>query len=101
MDNVYNFPNPFAESTYFTFSLSHRSSVKLTIFTLTGKVIFEKEVTCDPGFNSIFWNGHDADGDNVANGIYLYTMKAEASDSQQVSGNERSIEYTGKIAVAR
>lgn len=101
LENVYNFPNPFARSTYFTFSLSHRSAVKLTIFTLTGKAIFEKSVICGAGFNRIFWDGRDGDGDRVANGIYLYKISAQASDPQQVSGNEKSIDHTGKIAVAR
>ncbi len=101
LDNVYNFPNPFPESTYFTFTLSHRSTVTLMLFTLTGKVIYEKEVICDAGFNTIKWNGRDADGDRVANGIYLYKLKARASDPQQISSNEKSTEYTGKVAVAR
>jgi hypothetical protein len=101
MDHVYNFPNPFAERTHFTFSLSHRSAVKLMLFTLTGKVLFEKEVICDAGFNAICWNGRDADGDKVANGIYFYKIKAQVSDPEQVSSNEKTIEYTGKIAVAR
>jgi hypothetical protein len=101
LGNVYNFPNPFAESTYFTYTLSHRSEVTLMLFTLTGKVIYQRVVVSEPGFSSIFWDGRDADGDRVANGVYLYKIRAQAADAQQITGNERSMEYTGKIAVAR
>lgn len=101
LSNVYNFPNPFKEVTYFTFNLSHRSIITLTVFTITGKTIYKKEVFCDFGFNRIVWNGRDADGDKLANGIYFYKIKAHASDEQDQFSHDKKEEYIGKIAIAR
>jgi len=101
LSDVFNFPNPFKETTYFSFNLSHRSFVILSIFTITGKTIYKKDMVCEPGFNRIFWDGRDADGDRIANGIYFYKIKAKATD--EAFENQRGDEaiYRGKIAVAR
>jgi len=101
LNNVYNFPNPFKETTYFTFTLSHRSDVKLTIFTVTGKTIYKKDITCALGFTKIFWDGRDADGDRVANGLYFYKIEARAISDMISSNVGTKAEYRGKIAVAR
>lgn len=99
LSNVYNFPNPFKKTTYFTYFLSHRSSVTLTVFTITGKTIYKKNIVCEPGFNRILWDGRDADGDRIANGVYFYKIKAQASDAQD--NFQSKVEYRGKIAIAR
>jgi hypothetical protein len=100
MDKVFNFPNPFKKHTYFTFNLSHSSLVTLSIFTISGKMIYKKEITCDRGFNRILWNGEDADCDRVANGIYFYKIKAKSISDGSQFNNIDEVEYTGKIAVS-
>ncbi len=79
--NVLNYPNPFSNSTQFTFELSQPAEVQIMIFTLGGRKIME----IDPeyftgGFHTIDWNGRDAYGNELANGVYLYRLKAVGVD---------------------
>ncbi|MFQ6614083.1 MAG: FlgD immunoglobulin-like domain containing protein, partial [Fidelibacterota bacterium] len=76
--NVMNFPNPFRVSTDFTFELSEPADVTIDIFTLKGRKIHTLgPVATDAGFNTISWYGRDAYGQNLANGVYLYRIKAK------------------------
>ncbi|MBI4535246.1 MAG: hypothetical protein HY708_03140, partial [Ignavibacteriae bacterium] len=77
---VYNYPNPFATDTYFTFMLTgSRPPDELTIriFTISGRKIREINVpaaSLQVGFNRIYWDGRDNDGDEIANGYYFYRI---------------------------
>jgi hypothetical protein len=101
LSDVYNFPNPFKEFTYFTFNLSHRSFTTLTLYTVTGRTIYQKDIVCEPGFNRILWDGKDADGDKVANGVYFYKIKARVTVEDDDFRDGSRAEYIGKIAIAR
>ncbi|RJP69480.1 MAG: T9SS C-terminal target domain-containing protein [Ignavibacteriales bacterium] len=78
--DVYNYPNPFKDDTYFTFNLTgeqlpDRFSIK--IFTVTGRLIKEIEVDNSKlqfGFNKVYWDGKDEDGSTLANGVYFYKI---------------------------
>lgn len=85
---VYNFPNPFRQETYFTFVLSGAPvELAIRIFTVSGRKIRELNLpqsALQVGFNRVLWDGRDSDGDEVANGYYFYqiTLKGEGkSDS--------------------
>lgn len=89
--NVMNFPNPFSTSTQFTFELSQAAEISITIFTLGGRSIFKFEPEdFTVGFHTIDWDGRDAFGDELANGVYLYRLKAVNSDE--------SASFIGKLA---
>jgi hypothetical protein len=86
--NVYNYPNPLRDETYFTFKLPQiPDELKIKIYSIAGRLIREIEV--DPSvlkydFNKIYWDGRDEDGDELANGVYLYKMiikKGDKTDS--------------------
>ncbi|MFO7445142.1 MAG: T9SS type A sorting domain-containing protein, partial [Ignavibacteriaceae bacterium] len=76
--NVYNYPNPFTERTDFTFRLTQiPDELKIKIYTIAGRLIREiikpqAELRFD--FNTIAWDGKDEDGDQIANGVYLYKI---------------------------
>ncbi len=95
--NVYNYPNPFKDETYFTFKLTQiPDELKIKIFTIAGRMIKEfvlssPELKYD--FNRILWDGRDADGDIIANGVYLYKVIAK-------KGNEAT-ETIQKLAIIR
>jgi hypothetical protein len=76
--DVYNYPNPFARDTYFTFRLTQLpDELKIRIFTVAGRLIKEiskKSSELNYDFNRIHWDGRDQDGDYLANGVYLYKM---------------------------
>ena len=88
--NVYNYPNPFKNDTYFTFEL--RGTVvpeefQVKIYTVAGRLI--KELTVPPsamniGFNRIYWDGRDEDGDEISNGIYFYKVISRLNNETKV-----------------
>ncbi len=82
LKNVYNYPNPFKTDTYFTFQVGSiiPETFDIKIFTVAGRLIREINVPSSelqPGFNRIYWNGRDQDGDDLANGLYFYKIIAK------------------------
>jgi hypothetical protein len=81
--NVFNFPNPFASETHFTFMLTdYADEVEIKIYTIAGRRIQDIQVL--PQFNAnykVYWNGQDHDGDEVANGVYFYKILAKSRGS--------------------
>ena len=86
LTQVFNYPNPFTNETYFTFQLRGAElpdGVNIKVYTIAGRLIWHFEVPVSdmtPGFNKIYWNGKDQDGDDVANGVYLYKVIASFKD---------------------
>ncbi len=81
---VMNFPNPFAETTAFTFWVSQSCDVKISIFTVTGRLIRTLgHLKAETGFNHFTWDGRDEEGDALANGIYLYRIDARCGTGSQ------------------
>jgi len=95
--NVYNYPNPFKDETYFTFKLTQiPDELKIKVYTIAGRMIKEfilssSELKYD--FNRILWDGRDADSDLVAHGVYLYKVISK-------KGSESS-ETIQKLAIVR
>ncbi len=72
---VLNYPNPMKDFTHFTFHLDGDAKVNIEIFTISGKLI--KKINYDEGragFNQIYWDGKDDDGDYPASGVYFYKI---------------------------
>ena len=91
--NLYNFPNPFSDFTQFTFELSKMSDIIIDIYSIGGKKIFSLEKTNAPkGFNIINWNGQNSFGDDLANGIYIYHIKA-ISENEKISSLGRLAKF--------
>ncbi|MBX2975998.1 MAG: hypothetical protein KF721_07670 [Ignavibacteriaceae bacterium] len=80
---MYNYPNPFKDNTYFTFELRGSETpeeIRFRVYTIAGRLIKEIKTTPEDyriGFNSIYWDGKDADGDNISNGTYLVKLIAK------------------------
>jgi len=82
---IYNYPNPFATDTQFTFEITTTAEVGIKIFTLNGRNIASIEPEFfEAGYHYIIWDGIDEFGDNIANGAYLYQVTAKA-DNKTVS----------------
>ena len=66
------YPNPFNSTTTFSFKLSNRAFVQLTIYDINGKVV-EKLASrvMNPGINKIEWNANDQ-----ASGLYIYQFRS-------------------------
>jgi hypothetical protein len=90
IQDVYPYPNPMSAHTTFAFRVKGGRDemlrdFSLRLYTLSGRLIRELDRTdlqapLSVGWNTVRWNGRDADGDRVATGIYLYRVRIEGSD---------------------
>ncbi len=73
-----NYPNPFNPETQIRYDLPVSGQVKLTIYNILGqKVKVLVDEIQDAGHKSVFWDGRDDGGREVASGIYFYKIKAQ------------------------
>jgi hypothetical protein len=96
--NVFNFPNPFQEErgTAFSFFLAAGGpvDVMIRVFTVSGKLIYERvERGLAPGYHQLPWDGRDNEGDQIANGVYLYKVVATNGTKSQT--------YLGRLVKLR
>jgi len=86
--DVLNFPNPFGETTLFTFRQNQSMPLNVTIkvFTVAGRLIrtIESMTNGEPTVR-IPWDGRDQEGDRIANGVYLYKLIARTVDGRFTS----------------
>jgi len=78
--NVLNYPNPFSKKTSITFEItSEVDKVEVKIYTISGRLIRVLHPEEQVGFIMAYWDGRDADGNDVANGVYYgkVTVKRE------------------------
>ena len=86
--NLFNYPNPMQGDTYFTFDLfasEAPQSCLIKIYTVAGRLVRNVEGQARGGFNNIYWDGKDGDGETMANGIYLYKLILEGSGKTETS----------------
>ncbi len=86
--NLYNYPNPMKNDTYFTFEFfsdKNPPDCRIKIYTVAGRLVKELRAPVKVGFNQIYWNGRDGDGDVMANGIYLYKVILEDATRTETS----------------
>ncbi len=75
-------PNPFTISTTFSLPEGVSANSSLKIYSMKGALIDEYDFA---GSDQISWNGSDASGTRVPDGIYLYRIN-DRSSHQQFSG---------------
>ncbi|MGA2623794.1 MAG: type IX secretion system sortase PorU [Bacteroidota bacterium] len=97
LSNLYNYPNPFASSTVFTFEHNQLVAVdaQVKIYTVAGRLIQSLRQTDDHQIVNISWDGRDRDGDVIANGVYLYKVIVKTVDGRFAT------EALGKLSVLR
>lgn len=82
VSNLFAFPNPFDnDGTSFTFDLlgPEAADVKVDVYTISGRKL-DSWVTqgLSPGYHQIAWDGRDAEGTPLANGVYFYRLSARS-----------------------
>ncbi len=89
--HMMNYPNPFSTSTRFVFTLTgteEPDDIIIQIMTVTGKVVREiteaelGPITIGRNITSYAWDGRDEFGDPLANGVYLYRVKAKINGEE-------------------
>ncbi len=95
--NIANFPNPFTpgSGTHFAYYLTESADeVSLNIYTITGRRIAAIDtLDASVSYNEYHYEGYDADGEPLANGVYLYKFTARKGDIRK--------QKVGKIAVRK
>jgi hypothetical protein len=77
-----NYPNPFNPETWIPYQLTEDTEVVVHIYDITGRQINTLWLGYQPaGFylsrsKAAYWNGKNAMGEKVANGVYFYTLQA-------------------------
>ncbi len=76
------YPNPVSSSADFTFELNTAAEVSIQIFTVSGRLVRKLPAqSFAAGFSSYSWNGLDADGTPLPNGVYIYRLTAKSLDA--------------------
>lgn len=86
LDHVLNYPNPFMSQTSFWFEHNRPNEnleLKIRIYSISGKLVKTIDRTINTeGFlvNDIAWDGKDDFGQDIGNGVYLYSISLETED---------------------
>ncbi len=91
LSDVFNYPNPFSESTKFYYKLSQPASVTIKIFTRSGRLIRIIKNADNPQF----WNGKDERGNRLSNNVYFYKIIAKSNYH-----NKKTVEKLDKLIIA-
>jgi hypothetical protein len=75
-------PNPVSDRTTIGFTVNETGNVKLEVYSLGGQKIrvLADEVT-NSGLHTVYWDGADAAGAPLANGVYLLRLRTESGAS--------------------
>ncbi|MBN1756183.1 hypothetical protein JW877_08240 [bacterium] len=92
IQNLVNWPNPFQDYTEFVYLLTVPAmDVTIKIYTESGRLIKTiKHASANFGYNYEPWDGRDDDGDQIANGTYIYKIIVKTSE-KTYEVNERAI----------
>ena len=81
-----NYPNPFPRKTTLTCELTAPAdSLMVKIYTLSGRMIRELSIPETPGFLMVEWDGRDADGVEVANGVYYAKLQIKREGEKDIT----------------
>lgn len=73
-----NYPNPFNPSTTIRYSIASRSRVQLKVFDVTGRLVTTLvDATKEAGPHEVSWRGRNAEGQQVASGVYFYRFTTD------------------------
>ncbi|RKX68693.1 hypothetical protein DRP53_10215 [candidate division WOR-3 bacterium] len=72
-------PNPFCDNVWISYALKMRTEVNITLYNLLGqevKILVDGEE--NPGVHTIIWDGRDAAGQELPDGIYILELSVGA-----------------------
>lgn len=116
ISNMLNYPNPFSTSTRFVYTLTGAeppADYMIRIMTVSGRIVRElTSVDLGPlriGMNNqteYAWDGTDAYGDRLANGVYLYQLMIKDNTVDKIgkydTGADRFFKNNiGKLVILR
>jgi hypothetical protein len=97
IDRITLFPNPTSGPCRLIFELSDPMEVQWEIYSVAGRRIRTlRQTFTQAGPRIIPWDGLDSQGDEIANGTYLYVVRGFGGGDQG-----RDITKTGKLVIMR
>jgi hypothetical protein len=94
LKDVLNCPNPFSDRTTFTYVLSVDAEVDIEIYNVAGQLVKEmRDVSGHQGYNEVIWEGKGENGEELANGAYIYRVVA--------TNGEEPVSKISKLAILR
>ncbi|KPK73373.1 hypothetical protein AMJ87_01780, partial [candidate division WOR_3 bacterium SM23_60] len=88
IDNFLVYPNPLKDSggLWFTFDLTSPGTAVIKVFTIAGRRIRTIEnVSCQAGYNQIYWDVRDTYMDEISNGVYLVKVTVSSGVARDES----------------
>jgi hypothetical protein len=74
-----NYPNPFNPSTTIAYALPEKSSVRISIYDVQGRMVRSFAFGAQSaGIQRLVWNGANDQGVSLASGVYIYRVKASS-----------------------
>ncbi len=81
-----NYPNPFARETTLCCELTAPADeLEVKIYTLSGRLIRTLETLPTAGFIMLDWDGRDAEGVEVANGVYFAKIRIAREGEKEIT----------------
>jgi hypothetical protein len=73
-----NYPNPFNPETSIRYALPQDAKVRLVIYNVLGQKVNTLVDEHQPaGYRTVWWDGKDEGGSQVASGVYFYRLEAD------------------------
>jgi hypothetical protein len=99
VESVLPYPNPARTGCRFTFMLSRQAEVRVRIYSLAGRLVRDLGFRpADFGYNDVEWDGRDSDGNQPANGVYLFALTAQVDEGP---GRRQRVTVRDKLLVLR
>ena len=93
--DLFAFPNPFGTGgTNFSFTLlgGADTDLKLHVFTTSGRSILTRTWRgLTPGYQQLPWDGRDAEGSELANGVYFFRLSATNPSGENTERSGRLV----------
>jgi hypothetical protein len=85
-------PNPFNPGTVLTYSSRAAGRLTLSVYDLTGRLVFRQELGRVPaGQQKVQWDGRDAEGREVASGLYVFRITNSLGEASTVKGGASAL----------
>jgi hypothetical protein len=98
LKHVLNYPNPFTTRTSFFYEhnqICTNLETQIQVFTVSGRLVKTiNENVQTEGFrtpNGIEWDGRDDFGDQLAKGVYIYTLSVKSPDGSTAEKTEKLV----------
>ncbi len=92
------YPNPapsknpaFAPMAYVVYTLAHSAELELKVFNVAGELVYRGTQPAIPGEGQVPWNLRNNSGRQVASGLYVFRLMADASGSQETVFGEMAV----------